>query len=227
MAQIDVRNVTLAYESLIVTTDLSFSASKGDYLCIIGENGSGKSTLVKAILGLKSVKSGEIIFSDGLSVGEIGYLPQFSMQKSDFPATVYDVVRSGVVGDRLFVSRKYREEIYKNMELLGIKNLSKRSFSELSGGQKQKVLLARALCATKKLILLDEPTASLDPEAAEELYKLIERINRERQITVVMVSHDMQSVEYATHVLHMGKENVFTTAQGYKRRFLDKGDYNA
>ncbi|MBQ7793769.1 MAG: metal ABC transporter ATP-binding protein [Clostridia bacterium] len=220
MAQIDVKNVTLAYESLTVTENLSFSVNEGEYLCIVGENGSGKSTLVKAILSLKSVKSGEIVFSDGLAANQIGYLPQHSAQKADFPATVYDVVRSGQIGSgRLFISKKDKADIFENMELLGIAELAKRSFAELSGGQKQKVLLARALCATKKLILLDEPTASLDPDAAEELYRLIERINKERRITVIMVTHDMHSVDYATHVLHMGKDNIFTTRDGYVRRF--------
>ena len=133
---------------------------------------------------------------------------------------MYDVVRSGQIGSgRLFISKKDKADIFENMELLGIAELAKRSFAELSGGQKQKVLLARALCATKKLILLDEPTASLDPDAAEELYRLIERINKERRITVIMVTHDMHSVDYATHVLHMGKDNIFTTRDGYVRRF--------
>ncbi len=215
MALLKVKNVTLAYESLTVTTNLTFSVDEGDFLCVVGENGSGKSTLVKAILGLISAKDGEIAFGDGLTGRQIGYLPQYVQGKDDFPATVYDVVRSGITG--LFLSKKDKVKIAENMELLGIATLKKRSFFKLSGGQKQKVLLARALCATEKLMLLDEPTASLDPDSTEELYRLIKRINEERKITVIMVSHDMHSVDFATHILHMGKTNIFTTSDSYKR----------
>ncbi len=218
MAQLEVKNVTLAYDNTVVTENLSFSIDDGEYLCIVGENGSGKSTLVKAMLGLKSVKSGEILFSEGLSAKCIGYLPQNSVKNEDFSATVCDVVRSGKAGSKLFLSKEDKAEIFENMRILGIEDLAKRSFAELSGGQKQKVLLARALCATKKMLLLDEPTAALDPDATEELYKLIAKINRERKITVIMVSHDMHSVDFATYVLHMGKQNRFMTRDSYLRK---------
>lgn len=219
MSQLDIRDVTLAYDSFIVTKDLSFSVNEGEYLCIVGENGSGKSTLIKAILGLKHIKNGTIIFGDGLKQTEIGYLPQHTSDKLDFPATIGEVVISGTISTgKLFPTKEDKYTAKKNMELLGIDNLKNRSFCEVSGGQRQRALLARALCATKKLILLDEPTAALDPDAANELYSLIKRINRERNITVIMVSHDMRSIDYATHVLHMGSTNIFTTRESYLRR---------
>lgn len=216
MAQIKVNNITLAYENLVVTEKLTFSVNEGDYLFIVGENGSGKSTLIKAILGLKQVSGGSIIFGDGLKQTEIGYLPQQTVQRRDFPATAWEVVLSGTVGaGKLFCTKADKARAEQNMELLGISDLKKRSFCELSGGQRQRALLARALCATKKLILLDEPTAALDPEASAELYALIEKINRNHMITVIMVSHDMKCINYATHVLHMGSSDLFLTRNEY------------
>ncbi len=219
MPQLDVKNLTLAYENLTVTKDLSFSVNAGDYLLIVGENGTGKSTLVKAILGLKAVKSGDITFGCDLNQTEIGYLPQRTNEKNDFPATVYDVVVSGAMGaDKLFVTKKIKEKAYEKMELLGITELAKRSFGELSGGQRQRTLLARALLATKKLILLDEPTSALDRNTANELYRLIDKINKEENITIIMVSHDTRAFDYATHILEMGDTNIFTTKEAYLRR---------
>lgn len=219
MAQIEVRGLCVAYENRTVIEGLSFSVSAGDYLCVVGENGSGKSTLIKAILGLKQIKSGAIEFGDGLLQTQIGYLPQQTIQTRDFPATVKEVVLSGAVGaGKLFLNRADRERAYNNMRLLGIEQLAKHSFCELSGGQKQRTLLARALCSTKKLILLDEPTAALDPQAAEDLYEIIEKINRENKITVIMVSHDMKCIDYATHVLHMGSSDIFVSREEYLKR---------
>ncbi len=218
MVQIKAKNISLAYENLSVIKNLSFEISKGDYLCIVGENGSGKSTLIKAILGIKDLKNGCITFNGGLSHKQIGYLPQQSIMLSDFPATVYEVVSSGTSGRHLFKTKEDKKTIEQNIKLLGLENIKSRSFSELSGGQKQRVLLARALCATKSLILLDEPTAALDPQAASELYSLIYEINRVHKITVIIISHDMHCIDYATHVLHLGREDIFATKDEYLKR---------
>lgn len=166
-------NVCLAYENHTVVTDLSFSVQKGDYLCIIGENGSGKSTLMKALLGLKSVESGSIVMGDGLRQNEIGYLPQQTGLQKDFPASVREVVLSGRInrlGFRPFFSKTDKQIADQNMERLGITPLKNSCYRELSGGQQQRVLLARALCATRKVLLLDEPVAGLDLMVTEELY---------------------------------------------------------
>lgn len=218
MSLITCENVQLSYENITVISGLSFCVEKGDYLCIVGENGSGKSTLVKALLGLKTVQSGKITFGDGLRTSEIGYLPQQTGAQKSFPASVYEVVISGLlnkVGMRPYFTKSEREIAVKNMERLGIADLSQRCYRELSGGQQQRVLLARALCATSKLILMDEPTASLDPMASVELYHLINELNRSG-ITVIMVSHDIHaSLHNASHILHLHKDFTFfgTTAQ--------------
>ena len=206
-------NVCLAYENHTVVTDLSFSVQKGDYLCIIGENGSGKSTLMKALLGLKSVESGSIVMGDGLRQNEIGYLPQQTGLQKDFPASVREVVLSGRInrlGFRPFFSKTDKQIADQNMERLGITPLKNSCYRELSGGQQQRVLLARALCATRKVLLLDEPVAGLDLMVTEELYNIIYDLNRNHDITVIMITHDVdRALRDATHILHLHKDETF------------------
>jgi zinc transport system ATP-binding protein len=219
-AQMVCKNASLGYEGDIVAKDLNFTISKGDYLCILGENGSGKSTLIKAILGLKPQVSGEIEWCGDVRKNEIGYLPQQTVIQKDFPASVREIVLSGSLakcGLRPFYNRKEKELADTTMKQLEIDKLGKRCYRELSGGQQQRVLLARALCATRKMLLLDEPVTGLDPKAQNELYELIAKLNREG-ITIIMVSHDVASaVKYATHILHIGgrKQLFFGKTEDY------------
>ena len=204
--------VSLAYENHTVVSDLTFTVNPGDYLCIVGENGSGKSTTVRAILGLKAPASGTIVRAAELGRSDIGYLPQQTALQRDFPASVREVVLSGFAGKRIFPvpSAAERRRAAQIMEQLGITALSGRCYRELSGGQQQRVLLARALCAAQTLLLLDEPTAGLDPHATDELYRLIARLNRDSGITVIMVSHDIPAaVRYASHILHLAHVPLF------------------
>ena len=222
MALIRCENVSIGYEGQTVVKDLSFQIDAGDYLCIVGENGSGKSTLVKSLLGLKSVEKGQIVFGDGLRQNEIGYLPQQTDVQKDFPASVYEVVLSGRLnsrGIRPFYTSADKKTAFEKMKMLGISDLSRQCFRDLSGGQKQRALLARALCATKTLLLLDEPVTGLDPVVTAEFYELIQRINKESGIAVVMVSHDIESaVKYATHILHLQEKVLFFgTAGAYQK----------
>ena len=211
MPQLACQNLTLGYEGKPVFTDLSFSVNAGDYLCIIGENGSGKSTLIKAILKLRAPTAGQIVTGDGLNPDEIGYLPQQTAVQKDFPATVREVVRSGCLnrcGLRPFYNKAEKRMAEDNMEKLGISALAKKCYRELSGGQQQRALLARALCATRKILLLDEPAAGLDPKVTAELYTLIGKLN-DGGITIIIVSHDIDaSVKYASHILHIGAQSA-------------------
>ena len=213
MALISCKDVSFAYEGNTVVTGLNFEVNDGDYLCIVGENGSGKSTLVKGLLHLKQPAEGSITTGNGLLATEIGYLPQQTAVQKDFPASSYEIVLSGRLskrGIRPFYSRKDKESARENMKMLDIQNLSKKCYRELSGGQQQRVLLARALCATQKLLLLDEPVAGLDPIVTHELYRQIDKINKETKITVIMVSHDIHSaVKYASHILHLKNKQIF------------------
>lgn len=218
MALLTVRNLSLRYESRVIAERVDFSVNAGDYLCIVGENGSGKTTLMKTLLHLQEPSSGEILFGDGLKNNEIGYLPQQTAVQRDFPASVKEIVLSGCqarCGYRPFFGKEEKRLAKENLRRMGLEALSGRCYRELSGGQQQRVLLARALCATRKLLLLDEPVSGLDPKVTEEMYGLIESLNREG-LTVIMISHDMAAaVRYATHILHMGADVFFGTKQEY------------
>jgi len=211
MPQLTCQNLTIGYEGKIVISDLSFSINTGDYLCIVGENGSGKSTLMKTVLKLKSPMTGQVIFEGGLEPGDIGYMPQQTVVEKDFPASVREVVRSGCLnrcGLRPYYSKKEKSIAEDSMGLLGVADLAKSCYRELSGGQQQRVLLARSLCAARKILLLDEPTAGLDPKTVTEIYALLANLNNE-SMTVIMISHDMAAVaKYSSHVLHIGDQSA-------------------
>lgn len=229
MAQLTCENLTLGYEGREIISDLSFSVNSGDYLCIVGENGSGKSTLMKTILGLHSPMKGKITTGDGLKQTGIGYLPQQTLVQKDFPASVREIVISGFQGKcglRPFYTKEEKRQALENMKKMRIDDLQKRCYRELSGGQQQRVLLARALCATKSMLLLDEPVAGLDPRVTAEMYSMISQLHKEG-ITVIMISHDIEAaLRYATHILHIGREVFFGSKETFKRgMFL--GSYSA
>ena len=220
-------DVSVGYEGKPVASHLSFSLQEGDYLCIVGENGAGKSTLMKTLLNLRAPIEGSIVFSDQIARNEIGYLPQQTQVQRDFPATVWEVVLSGCLnrsGLRPFYTKAQKQTAEDWIARLDITDLKNRSYRALSGGQQQRVLLARALCATKKLIVLDEPVAGLDPIVTAERYALMQRINRENGITVIMVSHDIgAALQYATHILQVsGDSNFFGTVEDYRQSELGK-----
>ena len=219
MAQLTCQNLRVGYDGKSVLQDLSFEVFAGDYLCIVGENGSGKSTLMKTILGLQPPISGRILTGDGLRKNEIGYLPQQTVVQKDFPASVREIVLSGCqgrCGSRPFYNKEEKQLAADAMEKMQIAQLAKRCYRELSGGQQQRVLLARALCATRKMLLLDEPVSGLDPKVTAEMYALIEKLNREDGITVIMISHDIAAaVKYASHILHIGDAVFFGTKTEY------------
>ena len=167
----------------------------------------------------------EILFGKGLSRSQIGYLPQQTAIQRDFPATVWEIVLSGCQGRcglRPFYTKEEKQLAEDNIEKMGITHLTKRCYRELSGGQQQRVLLARALCATKKMLLLDEPVSGLDPKVTSEMYALIEKLNKDG-ITVIMISHDLNAaLTYASHILHIG-DTVF---YGTKAEYLASGVQN-
>lgn len=219
MAQLICQDLCVGYDGKAVLQDLSFAVFSGDYLCIVGENGSGKSTLMKTILGLQQPIRGRILTLDGLRKNEIGYLPQQTQVQKDFPASVREIVLSGCqgrCGSRPFYNKEEKQLAADAMEKMQIAQLAKRCYRELSGGQQQRVLLARALCATRKMLLLDEPVSGLDPKVTAEMYALIEKLNREDGITVIMISHDIAAaVKYASHILHIGDAVFFGTKTEY------------
>lgn len=213
MSLISVDNVSFVYGGKTVVSGLSFDIEANDYLCIVGENGSGKTTIMKGITGLKKPSSGSITFGEGLNSYEVGYLPQREEIQRDFPASVEEIVLSGRLNVHSSKTRyskldKLSSEGY--MHLLGIADLKKEAYRELSGGQQQRVLLARALCSMKRVLLLDEPASGLDPVTSKEMYRIINNINKENDITIIMVTHDMLAAShYAKHILHVENKPLF------------------
>ena len=218
MPQIICENVSLGYENRPILKDLSFTVNSGDYLCIVGENGSGKSTLMKTMLALTPPLAGCIRMEEGLTSTQIGYLPQQTQVQRDFPASVREVVLSGFQGRcglRPFYTKAEKKAAQENMERMAISQFARKCYRELSGGQQQRVLLARALCATRKCLLLDEPVSGLDPRVTTEMYEIIRSLHAEG-ITVIMISHDLEAAQrYASHVLHIGHEVFFGTREDY------------
>ncbi len=225
MAMLTAKDLSLGYGSDVILKGLNFEVNKGNYLCIVGENGSGKSTLMKTILGLNPPAGGEIVWGDGLQQNEIGYLPQQTVVQKDFPASVKEIVLSGCqgrMGRRPFYNKEEKQLAEENIEKMGISALKDRCYRDLSGGQQQRVLLARALCATRKLMLLDEPVSGLDPKVTAEMYALIKSLNDEGT-TIIMISHDINAaVRYATHILHIGDKLFFGTKKEYLNSEIGK-----
>ena len=218
---INCQNASFGYDGHVVVHGLNFSVEAGDFLLVAGENGSGKSTLVKGLLKLIAPMEGSIQFSREFEQTNTGYLSQQAAAKQDFPAGVLEIVMSGNLGKKgfwPFYSHAEKKRARENMDLLGIANIQGRCFRELSGGQQRRVLLARSLCAADKLLVLDEPFAGLDPLISAELYKLLEKINRELRMTIIMVSHEIDAAVCATKVLHLQKRQLFFgSMEDYRR----------
>lgn len=227
MCLLKCEHVSYSYEGSPAVTDISFKVHQGDYLAIVGENGAGKSTLVKGLLRLKKPSQGSVVYGDGLKPNEIGYLPQQTQTQKDFPASVYEVVLSGSLnrlGKHVFYTKRQKETASEKLEMLGISSLRERCYRDLSGGQQQRVLLARALCATKRILLLDEPVTGLDPIVSGNMYKIIRGLRQEQKITIVMVSHDVEgAVREASHILHIARRQMFFgTAEDYRNSPIGK-----
>lgn len=202
-----------------VLGDISFRLPAGAYLGIVGPNGSGKSTLVRAILRQMPIESGTIQLFDQPSElfnawHRIGFLPQNSAPLNPaFPATVSEVVQLGLLSGKKFPRRfraQDRIQAENTMELLNISSLGNRLIGELSGGQQQRVMLARAMVNSPELLILDEPTAALDPEMRDQFYRLLAMLNRENGTTIMLITHDTGTIGlHASHMLYLDKKQLF------------------
>ena len=195
---------------------------ENDFICIVGPNGSGKSTLVKGILGLIKPRRGKVIYNN-LKQNFIGYMPQETKIDSNFPASVYEIVLSGTLnrlGLKSFYTKNEKQLALDNLKILGIDKLKDKSFCDLSGGQRQKVLLARSLCATSKLLILDEPSNNLDSKSKKELYKIINELNKKHNITIIMITHDLDHDNLiGNKILSLRENNIFFgTTEEFVRR---------
>ena len=214
-------NASFGYDGHIIIRGMEFSVQDGDFLCIAGENGSGKTTLLRGLLRLLNPMEGAITFNPALGKTGIGYLSQDAIQKKDFPAGVMEIALSGNLGRmglRPFYTQAEKRKAEETLRQLGIADLKNRCFRELSGGQQRRVLLARSLCAAKKLLVLDEPFSGLDPLISAELYDLLKKIHRDMGMTIIMVSHDIEAADCASLVLHLQRKQIFFgSMEEYKR----------
>ena len=212
----EVNNLTLGYEKDIVIKDISFTVNDKDFIIITGKNGAGKSTLIKGILGLIKPRGGEIKFDSSINKKRIGYMPQETKVDASFPASVYEIALSGTInkmGFHPFYSKELKNKAIESLKILNIYDIKNKSFQDLSGGQRQKTLLARSLCATDKLLILDEPSNNLDQASREEFYLLLMKLNKELGITIIMISHD-QDIDKV-----LGTKQLIIKDNGYE--FLD------
>ena len=212
MSLIDIKNLSLGYDGNIVIKNVNLKIEENEFLCVVGPNGSGKSTLIKGILGLIKPISGIITFNN-LKQNFIGYMPQETKVDSNFPASVLEIVLSGTLNKKkmsLFYTKEDKKLAIKNLKILGIENLKNKHFSELSGGQRQKVLLARSLCATSKLLILDEPSNNLDSKSKKSLYDILTNLNKNYNITIIMITHDLDHNNLiGNKILSLREDDIF------------------
>lgn len=200
------KNIFFKYSFANVLENVSFEIKSGDFLAIIGSNGSGKSTLIKLITGELTLQSGSMEIN-GVSIKDfkdwrmLSYVPQNSTSGFDgFPATVLEVVKSGLYGEAglfSFGNNSHKQRALDALKAVDMDAYASRNIGKLSGGQMQRVMLARALVSNPQLLILDEPTTGVDIETSEKLYELLKKMNIEQELTVIMVTHDLaRAVKY-------------------------------
>lgn len=195
MNLVEIKNVKVTYNGHTAIKDISFNVKQGEYICLIGENGSGKSTLIKTIVGLNKKDSGEIILN--IDSDKISYLEQNNLSDINFPATAKEIILTGVQKNRkkLFYSKDDYNKFDDICELLGIKEIVNKQISEMSGGQRQRVMLARALIREPELLILDEPCSGLDANITKDFYELLDKLNKEKNLTIIMATHDLDEIK--------------------------------
>jgi zinc transport system ATP-binding protein len=220
---VELKGITAGYSSEIALTGVHFKIRQNDFIGIIGPNGGGKTTLVKVILGLLKPMKGEVINKlkgNGKNIS-IGYLPQVNFIDKKFPISVNDVVLSGFMEKEKLVYKFTKEEkqsALKMMENMGISHLKRKPIGELSGGQLQRVFLARAVVSSPKLLILDEPNTYVDNRFESELYEMLKELNKTMAILIIshdvgMISTYIKTIACVNKVLHYHESNVISEKQ--------------
>lgn len=206
MTILEIENLKVSYSNHTAIQDINFKIEDGEYVCLVGENGSGKSTLVKSIVGLLKPDEGNVNLN--ISLDEVSYLSQTNLKDLNFPATSKEIIMSGVQKHNKlpFYTKKDKEAYEKVIKQLKIEELQYKRIGDLSGGQKQRVLIARSLIREPKLLILDEPATGLDYNITKELYKILEKLNKENKMTIIMATHDLDELnEIKPRIIFIGK----------------------
>jgi zinc transport system ATP-binding protein len=191
---IEINNLSFSYDTVPVLEDVNLTVEHGEFATIVGPNGGGKTTLLKLLLGILKPVQGKIAVlgnAPGKARLKLGYMPQHADLDPQFPVTVMDVVLLGRLGSRFGgrYSKKDKQLAWKALEEVQLEGMARMPFSKLSGGQRQRALIARALCCNPEMLLLDEPTANIDPEVEENLLTILQELNQ--RMTILLVSHDL------------------------------------
>ncbi|MEK3953968.1 zinc transport system ATP-binding protein [Psychrobacillus psychrotolerans] len=228
---INLHNISYQYEQTKALIDINLTIAEGDFLAIIGPNGSGKSTLLKIILGLLKPTSGEVLLF-GKPVNQfkekerIGYVSQKSNSfNTGFPATVTEVVRSGLVKKTGLFHRypaNVNKQVRQALKSVGMDEYSMKNIGDLSGGQQQRVFIARALISNPNVLILDEPTVGVDSKNVKSFYNMLSHLNREHNITIVLVTHDVDAVSKS--ISHVACLNQRIHFHGFKNEMDQMSD---
>lgn len=191
---IEIKDLTVSYDNVTALKHISLDIIEGDYLGIIGPNGGGKSTLIKAILGYIKDYKGQIKYDEDLVTS---YVPQRSEVSREFPITVLEVVLTALLPKGFHPFFRYsvedKKQALESLKRLRIEKLESRSINELSGGEFQRMLIARALVAKPRLLFLDEPTSNVDPQSRSIIYEILKELNEEG-VTILLVTHDVMAI---------------------------------
>lgn len=218
MTILEVENIKVSYSNHIALENINFKIEEGEYVCLVGENGSGKSTLIKTIVGLLKQEEGKVGLN--ISLDEVSYLSQTNLKDLNFPATSKEIIMSGLQkhGKIPFYTKKDKDTYAKVIKQLKIEDIQFKRIGDLSGGQKQRVLIARALIREPKLLILDEPATGLDYNITKELYKILEKQNKENKMTIIMATHDLDEIqEIKPRIIYLAKTIRYDgTFEGWK-----------
>lgn len=223
---LEVRGVSVHLGGRTVLHNITFGAAPGEFLGILGPNGAGKTTLFRVLLQLIKPQSGEVTISRDRAQGKaaIGYVPQSRQMDPEMPLRAWDFVSLGLPHPlRPWLNRADKETIRQALELTGASRLAGRPMGRLSGGERQRVYLAQALVRHPRILLLDEPTSNLDPGAQEEMAEVVHAVCREREITVLLISHDVNLLSrYADRILYLtpGRHAIGTVEEVMRTEVL-------
>ena len=225
MELIKISDLFYKYNKTDVLENINLSIKENDFLAIIGPNGGGKSTLLKLILGLLSSENGKI--QKKVQNNEIGYVPQNTNLNIDFPITALEIVLMGHISSKKKIFGYSKEDLACAMASLAkvsMEEYANRKIGDLSGGQRQRVFIARALCSNPKIMLLDEPTASIDVKGQREIYELLKELNK--SICIVVVSHDISVLlNYAKNVAHINKNLVYHSLENIQKNLDTQNEH--